>query len=166
MEARFRHERFFFCSEGRGHTSFVFSAFYIILYCVSLWRFTAFYDSIFLSSQNQKSGVDEQNGCRPGKRKRMIQHEKRRICSKYRKDPDDSERASAEHRADRRIQRVAAAAKHPCRNFIQIADRFKEENAENSHGCAFDDSWGGREKAGEKISTQHDGKDWNGAAQG
>ena len=53
-------------------------------------------------------------------------------------DPDDAECTGAEHRADRRIQCMPAAAQNARRDLVQIADRFKEQDAQDAHGGPLD----------------------------
>lgn len=68
----------------------------------------------------------------------MVQHRERWMRAEHRADPDDAERTDAEHRADRRIQYMPAAAQNARRNLVQIAERFKEQDAQDVHGGPLD----------------------------
>ena len=58
--------------------------------------------------------------------------------AEHRADPDDAERTDAEYCADRRIDCVSAAAQDNRRDLVQIAERFKEQNAQDAHSGALD----------------------------
>ena len=64
----------------------------------------------------------------------MVQHRERWMRAEHRADPDNAERTDAEYCADRGIDRVSAAAQDNRRDLVQIADRFKEQDAQDAHG--------------------------------
>lgn len=68
----------------------------------------------------------------------MVQHWERWMRTEQHADPDDAECTGAEHRADRRIQCMPAAAQNARRDLVQIADRFKEQDAQDAHGGPLD----------------------------
>ena len=68
----------------------------------------------------------------------MVQHRERWMRAEHRADPDDAERTGAEYCADRGIDRVSAAAQGTRRDLVEIADRFKEQDAQDAHGGPLD----------------------------
>ena len=94
----------------------------------------------------------------------MVQHRQRGGCPKHGADPDDAERAGAGHGAEGRVQRVSAAPQNAGRDLIEIAERLKEQNAQDADGGAFHHSGFRCKKAGEKVSEQDDRKNGNRAA--
>lgn len=63
--------------------------------------------------------------------------------------------------ADCGIDRVSAAAQDARRNLVEIAERFKEQDAQDAHGGAFDHSGLRRKKRREKVAEQDDRGDRN-----
>lgn len=108
----------------------------------------------FPAVENQKTDVNKQNCRNPRKRKRMIQHGNCTVFLKYRAYPNNSECAGSDHCTDGRIHGVSAAAHSACRNLIQIADRFKKQNAQDSHSCALNHSRFRRKKTGKKSRNK------------
>ena len=88
----------------------------------------------------------------------MIQHRECGVCLKYRADPEDTEGAGSDHGAYRRVERMTAAAQDARWDLIQIADRLKEQDAQDAHGCLR------CEQAGESIAEQDDRKNRDRAA--
>ena len=88
----------------------------------------------------------------------MIQHRECGVCLKYRADPEDTEGAGSDHGAYRRVERMTAAAQDARWDLIQIADRLKEQDAQDADGGAFYHSGFRCKKAGEKVSEQDDRK--------
>ncbi len=68
----------------------------------------------------------------------MIEPRKRGSSPKDGADPDDSERTGVDHGAERRIERVSAAAKCSRRNFIQVAERLRGKLSQNQSEYADD----------------------------
>lgn len=68
----------------------------------------------------------------------MIQHRECGVRLKYRADPEDMEGAGSDHGAYRRVERMTAAAQDARWDLIQIADRLKEQNAQDAHGGVLD----------------------------
>ena len=96
----------------------------------------------------------------------MVQHRERWMCAKQHADPDDAECTGAEHRADRGVQRVPAAAQGARRDLVQIADRFKEQDAQDAHGGALDHGGLRRKNGREKVAEQDDRNNRDCAANG
>lgn len=69
----------------------------------------------------------------------MVEHREGRYCPEDCINPGDAKYARSNHRAERRIQRMPAAAQNARRYFIQIAQRLKEQHAQNPHACALND---------------------------
>lgn len=84
----------------------------------------------------------------------MVQHRERWMRAEHRADPDDAECTGAEHRADRGVQRVPAAAQGARRDLIQIADWFKEQDAQDAHGGALNHGGFLHKKGREKVAEQ------------
>ena len=61
----------------------------------------------------------------------MVEHREGRFCPEDCMNPGDAKYARSNHRAERRIQRMPAAAQNARRYFIQIAQRLKEQHAQN-----------------------------------
>ena len=84
----------------------------------------------------------------------MVQHRERWMRAEHRADPDDAERTGAEYCADRGVQRMSAAAQDNRRDLVQIADRFKEQDAQDAHGGALDHGGLRRKNGREKVAEQ------------
>lgn len=84
----------------------------------------------------------------------MVEHREGRFCPEDCMNPGDAKCARSNHRAERRIQRMPAAAQNARRYFIQIAQRLKEQHAQNPHACALNDRSIRRKKPRERISEQ------------
>jgi len=67
---------------------------------------------------------------------------------KYRADSDYAEYTGPDHGAGSRQQGMSAAAQCSCRYFIEIAYRFKKQDAKDSYSGAFDDGGFLHEHAG------------------
>ena len=96
----------------------------------------------------------------------MVQHRERWMRAKQHADPDDAECTGAEHCADRRIQYMPAAAQNARRNLVQIAERFKEQNAQDAHSGALNHGGFLRKKGREKVAEQDDRNNRDCAANG
>ena len=84
-----------------------------------------------------------------------------RFCPEDCVNPGDAKCARSNHRAERRIQRMPAVAQNARRYFIQIAQRLKEQDAQNPHACALNDRSIRRKKPRERISEQDNRKKRN-----
>lgn len=91
----------------------------------------------------------------------MAEHREGRFCPEDCMNPGDAKYARSNHRAERRIQRMPAAAQNARRYFIQIAQRLKEQHAQNPHACALNDRSIRRKKPRERISEQDNRKKRN-----
>ena len=91
----------------------------------------------------------------------MVEHREGRFCPEDCINPGDAKYARSNHRAERRIQRMPAAAQNARRYFIQIAQRLKEQHAQNPHACALNDRSIRRKKPRERISEQDNRKKRN-----
>ena len=94
----------------------------------------------------------------------MIQHRECGVRLKYRADPEDTEGAGSDHGAYRRVERMTAAAQDARWDLIQIADRLKEQDAQDAHGGVLDHGGLRCEQAGESITEQDDRKNRDRAA--
>lgn len=94
----------------------------------------------------------------------MIQHRECGVRLKYRADPEDTEGAGSDHGAYRRVERMTAAAQDARWDLIQIADRLKEQDAQDAHGGVLDHGGLRCEQAGESIAEQDDRKNRDRAA--
>lgn len=84
----------------------------------------------------------------------MIQHRECGVRLKYRADPEDTEGAGSDHGAYRRVERMTAAAQDARWDLIQIADRLKEQDAQDAHGGVLDHGGLRCEQAGESIAER------------
>ena len=91
----------------------------------------------------------------------MVEHREGRFCPEDCVNPGDAKCARSNHRADCRVQRMPAAAQNARRYFIQIAQRLKEQDAQNPHACALNDRSIRRKKPRERISEQDNHKNRN-----
>lgn len=104
----------------------------------------------------EKDEIDKQDGRSPREGERVIQQRERGSCAENCANPDNAEYTRAKHRADCRVQRTSAAAQNASRNLVEIAERLKEQNAQDTHTGAFDHSGLRRKKSGEEIPEQDD----------
>ena len=86
----------------------------------------------------------------------MVEHGERGNAAEGGADPEDAEGAGAEHGADRRIECMAAAAQYAGGDFIEIADRFKQQDAEDADARTFDHGGIRCEQRGEKAVEADD----------
>ena len=112
-------------------------------------------------TQRQKPERSQHNRRCPQERERMVEHREGRFCPEDCVNPGDAKCARSNHRAERWIQRMPAAAQNARRYFIQIAQRLKEQDAQNLHACALNDRSIRRKKPRERISEQDNRKKWN-----
>ena len=94
----------------------------------------------------------------------MVEHREGRFCPEDCVNPGDAKCARSNHRAERRIQRMPAVAQNARRYFIQIAQRLKEQDAQDAHGGVLDHGGLRCEQAGESIAEQDDRKNRDRAA--
>ena len=120
--------------------------------------------SVLFPAKHCKAEADEHDGCAPRERERVIEHWKRWRLPENSADPDDTKRARAKHRTERRIQRVSAAAQDASWYLIQITKRLIEQNAQNSYSCAPDNRGVRRKKPRKRIAEQDDHKNRHSAA--
>ena len=117
--------------------------------------------TLFDPAEQEKAAVDQQNRCGPGKGEGVVQHWQGGRCPEYGADPDDAERAGAGHGAEGRVQRVSATPQNAGWNLIEIAERFKEQDAQDADSGTFHHSGFRRKKVGEKAPEQNDRKNGN-----
>ena len=155
-------------------SSLFFRIFYLELYrrsirCASPLPLECLYCGVLrvlFSVEQRKAEADEHDGGAPQERKRVIERRQRGVLPENGADPDDVEHARAQHRAERRIQRVSAAAQDASWYFIQITERLIEQNAQDSYPGASDDRGVRRKQSEENIPEQDDRGNRHGAAHG